>query len=106
MNASIYQIMLERVRTPRRSDREQVAVILKGAKAAGDYEKALKIAMNCRAGWLTWLTLRQREWQTKLSKRPNRNYKLVSYTDKEKFVKEIDLSCAKTRQQYVECRLY
>lgn len=84
-------------------DQKVFCLTLRAAKACGLYGEVSKLAMAKRADWLTWLTLQQRHWQQRLSKRPNRC--LCRYFDGNKLKKRIDLEAWKTREKYVTCQL-
>lgn len=62
-------------------------VIVLRAFSGYDRVQARRMILDARAAWLDWLTLRQREWQTRVSRRPQRNRHADSWPTRERYVR-------------------
>lgn len=74
---SVYDRMIEG------GSRHGVGYALRLAKIEGDYEMAVDIAKAKRRGWLVWLTVTQRQWQSRCrSEARARHHDSVSIREK------------------------
>ena len=62
-------------------DRARAAIAIRA------YPDALPMVLAKRADWLVWLTLAQRDWQTKVSRRPSKAKHHDSIAIREKYVR-------------------
>lgn len=70
-------------------DNARNVVILRGARATSEdeYLMVLRMILDGRAEHRRWLTLVQRDWQTKVSRRPQRGNHHDSWSIREKYVR-------------------
>ena len=68
-------------------DNRRNALALKLARQLGCYDEVVAIIKQRRARWLTWHTLRQRQWATNVSRRPQRGRHHDSWAIRESYVR-------------------
>ena len=68
-------------------DLAMTGMTLRWAKAHGCYEEAVQYALDRRARRRRWLTLTQRDWQSKVSRRPARGGHHDSWEIRERYVR-------------------
>lgn len=69
------------------ADRIRATIALQWAKQQGCYAEVLAIVMARRKAWLVWVTRTQRDWQTKVSRRPQRGNHHDSWSIREGYVR-------------------
>jgi hypothetical protein len=67
--------------------KQSVSMALRLAKTEGCYKEVAQLALDARRASLTWLTVTQRKWQTKVSRRPQRGNHHDSWSIREKYVR-------------------
>lgn len=68
-------------------DRERATIVIRSATSPEERSEIIQIVLAFRARWRTWLTLTQREWQAKESRRPQRGRHHDSWSIREKYVR-------------------
>jgi Zn ribbon nucleic-acid-binding protein len=76
-------------RTNGLTDNKRNVLVMRMAKDMNPdtYGEVMKVVLAARREWLTWLTVKQREWQTKTSRRPARGRHHDSWSIREKYVR-------------------
>lgn len=68
-------------------DRKYQAMMLRSAKTPQDYLLIMRIIIEARARHLAWVTVTQRKWQSKVSRRPQRTRHHDSWAIREQYVR-------------------
>jgi hypothetical protein len=68
-------------------DHARAVMALTWARQAGCYDQVMRLLMNKRREHRIWLTRVQRDWQTKVSRRPARGRHHDSWSIREKYVR-------------------
>ncbi len=68
-------------------DNRRNVFALRNARQVGCYDEVLELILHKRRQYLIWLTDRQRDWQTKVSRRPQRGRHHDSWNIREKYVR-------------------
>ena len=68
-------------------DRKYQAMMLRSAKTPQDYQLIMAIIIEARAYWRARITRWQREWQSKVSRRPQRTRHHDSWALRESYVR-------------------
>lgn len=62
-------------------------IALRAARMDGDYDDVLQLVLEKRAKHKRWVTITQRTWQAKVSKRPQRGAHHDSHKIRERYVR-------------------
>lgn len=85
VSTEVYTLMEMCKATNNPASLKSTAYALRLAKQEGCYDEILAHAKSVRHAWLIWLTLTQRSWMTKVSRRPDRGVHHDSWAIREKY---------------------
>lgn len=68
-------------------DRKYQAMMLRSAKTPQDYDIIMRIIMDARLMWKAYVSIQQRRWQSRTSRRPQRTRHHDSWAVREQYVR-------------------